>query len=123
MKFIVTDYWKCEWRCSEHYDIGKDGDGNVNNVLVVEPVTNVDEGDISGDIDQNIDGNINEAKGVEPIIAEDIFNNQKEDTNEDIKKVTEEPSAINLQIEEKNETLRKALKKLIFIKLHFESIS
>ena len=93
MKFIVTDYWKCEWRCSEHYDIGKDGDGNVNNVLVVEPVTNVDEGDISGD------------------------------TIEDIKKVTEEPSAINLKIEEKNETLRKALKKLIFIKLHFESIS
>ena len=93
MKFIVTDYWKCEWRCSEYYDIGKDGDGNVNNVLVVEPVTNVDEGDISGD------------------------------TIEDIKKVTEEPSAINLKIEEKNETLRKALKKLIFIKLHFESIS
>ena len=93
MKFIVTDYWKCEWRCSEHYDIGKDGDGNVNNVLVVEPVTNVDEGDISGD------------------------------TIEDIKKVTEEPSAINLKIEEKNETLRKALKKLIFMKLNFESIS
>ena len=45
MKFIVTNYWMCEWRCSDLYDLGKDGDGNVNNVLVVEPVTNVDDGD------------------------------------------------------------------------------
>lgn len=109
MKFIVTDYWKCEWRCSEHYDIGKDGDGNVNNVFVVEPVTNVDEGDIAG---YNV-CNINEAVSVEPIIAKDISENQKEVTNEDIENVTEETPAINVEFEEKDEKLRKALKKII----------
>ena len=119
MKFIVTDYWKCEWRCSEHYDIGKDGDGNVNNVLVVEPVTNVDEGDISDDIEKDIDSNINEAIDVEPTIYADengdIFENKKEDTNEDIKKVTEDTPAINVQFEENKEKLREALEKMIFI--------
>ena len=110
MKFIVTGHWKCEWRCSEHYDIGKDGDGNVNNVLVVEPVTNVDEGDVAS---YNV-CYINEAISVELIIAKDISENQKEVANEDIKKVTEEIPGTYVEFEEKDEKLRKALEKKIF---------
>ena len=39
MKFIVDG----EWKCSKFFETVHDDDGNLNNILVVEPVTNVDD--------------------------------------------------------------------------------
>ena len=93
MKFIVTNYWMCEWRCSDLYDLGKDGDGNVNNVLVVEPVTNVDDGD--------------NVVVVEKITNVDDSDSTYEATNEENinKEVKETPIKV-VKIEEKTEQNR-----------------
>ena len=48
IKFIVDG----EWTISDHLETVADADGNINNLLVVEPVTNVDdEGNEDGHVD------------------------------------------------------------------------
>ena len=120
MKFIVTDYWKCEWRCADHYDLGKDRDGNVNNVLVVEPVTNVDDGDISADA---VDNNV---VIVEPIT--NVDDDEEESSNEaineaNINRVIEKTPVIVVESEVNTEQIREAFEKIHFSSNSIQNIS
>ena len=85
MKFIVDG----EWKCSKFFETVHDDDGNLNNILVVEPVTNVDDEETvnqkhgtflenNRDPDHEIETNV------------DQIDNDEEDTNEDVQIETTE---------------------------------
>ena len=85
MKFIVDD----EWKCSKFFETVYDDDGNLNNILVVEPVTNVDdEENVNQKHGTFLENNRDSDHEIETNV--DQIDNDEEDTYEDVQIETTE---------------------------------